>query len=114
VNLADGAKTSVIMPIGAAVFQLSFNLFQTYIILSVLVISGPFIVILSVLIISGPFIVILSVLIISGPFIVLLGVFINKTDHRDITEILLKVALNTISPNQTKGCHYTCALIMWQ
>jgi hypothetical protein len=48
------------MPIGAAVFQLPFNLFQTYIILSVLIISGPFIVILSVLIISGPFIVMLS------------------------------------------------------
>ena len=26
----------------------------------------------------------------------------NKTDHHDITEILLKVALNTIKPNQTK------------
>jgi hypothetical protein len=25
----------------------------------------------------------------------------NKTDHHDITEILLKVALNTINPNQT-------------
>jgi hypothetical protein len=23
----------------------------------------------------------------------------NKTDHHDITEILLKVALNTINPN---------------
>ena len=27
---------------------------------------------------------------------------INKTDCHDITEILLKVALNTIKPNQTK------------
>jgi len=27
---------------------------------------------------------------------------INKTDHYVITEILLKVALNTIKPNQTK------------
>ena len=27
--------------------------------------------------------------------------FINKTDRHDITEILLKVALNTIKPNQT-------------
>jgi hypothetical protein len=26
----------------------------------------------------------------------------NKTDCQDITEILLKVALNTIKPNQTK------------
>jgi hypothetical protein len=26
----------------------------------------------------------------------------NKTDRHDITEILLKVALNTIKPNQTK------------
>ena len=26
----------------------------------------------------------------------------NKTDHHDITEILLKVVLNTIKPNQTK------------
>jgi hypothetical protein len=26
----------------------------------------------------------------------------NKTDHHDITEILLKVALNTTKPNQTK------------
>ena len=26
----------------------------------------------------------------------------NKTDRHDITEILLKVALNTINPNQTK------------
>jgi hypothetical protein len=26
----------------------------------------------------------------------------NKTDCHDITEILLKVALNTINPNQTK------------
>jgi hypothetical protein len=25
----------------------------------------------------------------------------NKTDRHDITEILLKVALNTIKPNQT-------------
>ena len=25
----------------------------------------------------------------------------NKTDHHDITEILVKVALNTIKPNQT-------------
>ena len=25
----------------------------------------------------------------------------NKTDHNDITEILLKVALNTIKPNQS-------------
>jgi len=25
----------------------------------------------------------------------------NKTDHHDITEILLRVALNTIKPNQT-------------
>jgi hypothetical protein len=25
----------------------------------------------------------------------------NKTDHHDITEILLKVAVNTIKPNQT-------------
>jgi len=25
----------------------------------------------------------------------------NKTDHHKITEILLKVALNTIKPNQT-------------
>ena len=60
------------MPIGAAVFQLSFNLFQTYIILSALIISGPFIVMLSALIISGPFIVMLSVLLVSGPFIVML------------------------------------------
>ena len=27
----------------------------------------------------------------------------NKTDHHDITEILLKVAINTINPNQTKS-----------
>ena len=27
----------------------------------------------------------------------------NKTDHHDITEILLKVALKTISLNQTNG-----------
>jgi hypothetical protein len=27
---------------------------------------------------------------------------INKADRHDITEILLKVALNTIKPNQTK------------
>jgi hypothetical protein len=27
----------------------------------------------------------------------------NKTDHHDITEILLKVALNTIKPNQIYG-----------
>jgi hypothetical protein len=26
----------------------------------------------------------------------------NKTDRHDIAEILLKVALNTITPNQTK------------
>jgi hypothetical protein len=31
--------------------------------------------------------------------------FINKTDRHDIKEILLKVALNTIKPNQTiKQC----------
>jgi hypothetical protein len=30
----------------------------------------------------------------------------NKTDHHDITELLLKVVLNTITPNQTKP--YTC------
>jgi hypothetical protein len=29
---------------------------------------------------------------------------INKTDLHDITEILLKVALNTIKPNQTYNC----------
>ena len=28
---------------------------------------------------------------------------INKTDRYDITEILLKVALNTIKPNQTES-----------
>jgi hypothetical protein len=27
----------------------------------------------------------------------------NKTDHHDITEMLLKVALNTIKPEQLKG-----------
>ena len=27
----------------------------------------------------------------------------NKTDHHDITVILLKVALNTINPNPEKG-----------
>jgi hypothetical protein len=27
--------------------------------------------------------------------------FTNKTDHHDITEIYLKVALNTINPNQS-------------
>jgi hypothetical protein len=27
----------------------------------------------------------------------------NKTDHKDVTEILLKVALNTINPNPTKS-----------
>jgi hypothetical protein len=34
----------------------------------------------------------------------------NKTDHRDITEILLKVALNDITPppekNKKKAFHY--------
>ena len=29
----------------------------------------------------------------------------NKTDRHDITEILLKVALSTIKPNQTKPGH---------
>ena len=28
----------------------------------------------------------------------------NKTDRHDIAEILLKVALNTIKPNQTSRC----------
>jgi hypothetical protein len=28
---------------------------------------------------------------------------INKTEHHDITEILLKVALNTVKTNQSKG-----------
>jgi hypothetical protein len=27
----------------------------------------------------------------------------NKTDHKDVIEILLKVALNTINPNPTKS-----------
>ena len=31
---------------------------------------------------------------------------VNKTDHHDITEIFLKVALNTI--NQTKPSHFVC------
>jgi hypothetical protein len=30
----------------------------------------------------------------------------GKTDSHDITEILLKVALNTITPNQTKRFNY--------
>jgi hypothetical protein len=30
----------------------------------------------------------------------------NKTDRHDITEILLKLAINTIKPNQTKPTHY--------
>ena len=40
-----------------------------------------------------------------GGFLRVLPVFsINKTDHHDITEILLKVALSTI--NQPKYCMY--------
>jgi hypothetical protein len=38
----------------------------------------------------------------------------NKTDRHDITEILLKVALNTIK--QTNGCHwegYICHSKLW-
>ena len=35
-----------------------------------------------------------------GGFLQVIPIFtINKTDHHDIAEILLKVALNTISPN---------------
>ena len=30
----------------------------------------------------------------------------NKTDRHDITEILLKVALNTIKPNQNQAILY--------
>ena len=30
----------------------------------------------------------------------------NKTDHQDITEILLKVALNTIKPNETNHVRF--------
>jgi len=37
--------------------------------------------------------------------------FTNKTDCHDITEIVLKVALNTIKPNQTKSCIYYCTSI---
>jgi hypothetical protein len=29
----------------------------------------------------------------------------NKADHHHITEVLLKVALNTIKPNKTKPGH---------
>ena len=40
----------------------------------------------------------------------------NKTDHHDITEILLKVALNTINLNQTKyiGTEKNNMIIRWQ
>jgi hypothetical protein len=30
----------------------------------------------------------------------------NKTDHHNIAEILLKVALNTINPNETLDCQH--------
>jgi hypothetical protein len=36
------------------------------------------------------------------PSLELLATTTNKTDRHDITEILLKVALNTINQNQTK------------
>jgi hypothetical protein len=36
----------------------------------------------------------------------------NKTDRRDITEILLKVALDTINPNQTRKIKKLLALYL--
>jgi hypothetical protein len=38
-----------------------------------------------------------------GGFLVTSVSSTNKTDRHDITEILLKVALNTINPNQTSS-----------
>ena len=38
---------------------------------------------------------------VSGSSVVFSGFLLNKTDHQDITEILLKVALNTITNQLT-------------
>jgi len=38
----------------------------------------------------------------------------NKTDHHDITEILLKVPLNTITPNPINVMFYDMSCLSWR